>query len=109
MSVTDDDAQAETAEQQPPWTLELVRDDRPFPTVAETDADAAYPSTFLRLVRGSSTAPLPETLAVTVGGTAANPADYAFNHGNAFASLSRKSADLMRGARKITVKGDDRG
>ena len=106
VSVTDDDAAAQAAEEPPPWTLELVRDDRPFTTVAETDADAAYASTFLRLVRGSSTAPLPQSLPVTVGGTAANPADYEFNHGNAFASLSRKSADLMRGARKITVKGD---
>ncbi len=108
-TITDDDvaAAAATADEQPPWTLELVRDDRPFATVTETDADAAYPSTFLRLVRGSSTAPLPAHLPVTVGGTAANPADYEFNHGNVFASLSRKSADLMRGARKITVKGDD--
>ena len=101
VSVTDDDAVG-----QPAWTLELVRNDQPFTTVAETDADAAYPSTFLRLERGSSTAPLPAWLPVTVGGTAANPEDYEFNHGNVFAGLSRQSADLMDGARKITVKAD---
>ena len=105
VSVTDDEAA--TVEPQPPWTLKLVRNGQPFETVAETDADADYPSTFLMLERGSSTAPLPASLPVTVGGTAVNPEDYAFNHGNAFTTIDRKSADLMRGAGQITVKGDD--
>ena len=91
---------------QPAWTLTLVREDRPFTTVAETHADAAYPSTFLRLERGSSTAPIPDWLPVTVGGTATNPADYEFNQGNQFRGITRKSDDLMRGARKFTIKGD---
>ena len=106
LTITDDEAVGQPAEAQPPWTLELVRNDQPFETVAETGADAEYPSTFLRLVRGTSTAPLPAWLPVTVGGTAANPEDYEFNHGNVFAGLSRQSADHMDGARKITVKGD---
>ena len=106
LTITDDDAVGQPAAEQPPWTLELVRNDQPFETVAETGADAEYPSTFLRLVRGSSTAPLPAWLPVTVGGTAANPEDYEFNQGNVFAGLSRQSADVMDGARKITVKGD---
>ena len=59
------------------------------------------------LERGSSTAPVPEWLPVTVGGTAANPADYEFNQGNRFTTVNRKSDDLMRGARKITVKADN--
>ena len=104
VGVTDDDAA--TVEPQPAWTLKLVREDRPFETVAEGDADAAYPSTFLKLERGSSTAPIPDWLPVTVGGTAANPADYEFNQGNRFTTVNRKSDDLMRGARKITVKAD---
>ena len=106
VSVTDDDA-ATSAAQQAPWILKLVRNDQPFETVAETDADADYASTFLMLERGSSTAELPQSLAVTVGGTAANPEDYEFNHGNAFSTIGRKSDDLMRGARRITVKGDE--
>ncbi len=95
-----------TVDPQAPWILRLVREDRPFTTVAETNADAAYPSTFLRLERGSSTAPIPDWLPVTVGGTATNPADYEFNHGNQFRGITRKSDDLMRGARKFTIKGD---
>ena len=103
-TIADDDGEVD---QPPAWTLTLVRDDLLFETVAETDADAAYASTFLLLERGSSTAPLPESLAVTVGGTAANPADYEFNRDYRFTSVNRKSANLMRGARKITVKGDE--
>ncbi len=106
VSVDDDDLQALAAQEAPPplWTLTLVREDRPFTTVAE--ADAEYPSTFLRLERGASTAPIPDWLPVTVGGTAASPADYEFNRGNQFRGITRKSDDLMRGARKITVRGD---
>ena len=52
-----------TVDPQPLWTLAPVRDGRPFATVAETGADAEYPSTFLMLERGSSTASLPERLA----------------------------------------------
>ena len=106
LTITDGDAVGPPAEEQPPWTLRIVRGDKPFTTVAETAADAAYPSTFLRLERGSSTAPLPAWLPVTVGGTASSPEDYEFNKGNVFAGLSRQSADMMDGARQITVKGD---
>ena len=116
-----------TVDPQPLWTLAPVRDGRPFATVAETGADAEYPSTFLMLERGSShigerghqepeligaegvgggAASLPERLAVTVGSTATNPADFEFNKGNKFTTFDRKSADLTRGARQITVKRD---
>ena len=80
----------------------------PFTTVTETDADAHYPSTWLRLERGSSSTPMPGSLSVTVGGSASNPEDYVFNQGNVFPSIARIDNDLARGARQVTIKDDGR-
>ena len=95
-----------TVDQQPLWTLKLVRNGQPFSTVAETDADVGYPHSLLHLERGSSTRPMPGSLAVQIGGTADNPEDYVFNQGNQFSGVGRHNDDLASAGRAITIKGD---
>ena len=91
-----------------PWILSLVRNGQPFTSVAETDANVDYPSTTLRLERGSSTTVIADgfSLPVSINGTALNPDDYVFN--NPFETINfRSTFGDVRGSRQITIVGDD--